>query len=1408
VPISEARSAYVLEDRASPALRGIRDEAKRTTLGLRATAGELDKIGSPSQLQRIERLDRRFSSLAGTVERTQGRVDSSMRRMEGSIRRSTLAAEGRLEGLGRKMDELGNRTARPRVELDGYALMRGQLASLQHQLNQVGRGTTTARVRMAGPGAVGGGLGGGAGRSGAFAGSQGAGFFTTRTGLIAGGALAGLPLAQGLIGASLPVLGSAAGAGLGLGGAYAAGGGALGAGLGGIVALALPAKKGIENLTKAQQKYNAVVADYGAKSKEAAKARHELNQAEEHAAPGAARLLRERTQLAQTWARVSRPGQRALLGGTADALADVRRASPFLGRQANMIGAATGRAEGAFASYMTSPQGLIIVRDLSRTFASNIDEAEQTAENLVGTFGNIARASSPFFHEGMVFVRDWTGRWEQSTRDISDTRRQIGGYVDDLRAWGHLAGASFDLVRDLIMPGRHQGTSLVEDLTGQLREWDRWAQRNPDRLHDFFSESIDSTKTLAGLIGTITHDLHVAADLLGPFVTRFAQLANIAGGAGLLLPSLLRYGLGRAVGRRGGGAEAAAMAPAGAGAAGGVPMAVPVGAGVAAGAAGVAGARALSGSELAFQRVYGAYGVEAPRSVVGGPRYGAPVQVGQMRTLAGDVTTAGRYAGGKLLAGARFAAPVLGVNAALQAGTTAGNFNERFQAGVSGLTLGLVPMPVTGAQARQQGTAQALDFVQSQGDARSFGGLRGQIAALERRRRDALARSTTTPGHGIFGGRGTLGIFEAGRGGDTGPSETEAKRNAAAAKQYAGSIRELRGELRSYRRELERQHDVESQQHGAGLFDSFRQAYKTLRGKEGPEQAMKDTLDSVFTKMRGMRPAGARILGENSLAWARELEKKNPAISGTVDKLAQRIERRFSRMGERVRIVNGRILDGSRSEWKGIAEAIYTPAELAQQKVHDAFTAIQREAIGSLEAMGMSPQQARSYVAGQEAVHAGTSTPASARHAGDPGGGRGGPSGDGIGDGVGGDRWGRDSARRARTNTAGGIGSLMGAKPGLSVYDDAARRFGLHVSSGLRPGAITASGNVSLHASGDALDESGSAAGMLRFARYMAEHYGSGLDELIHTPLGYGIKNGRRVPLSFWGGAINAQHVGHVHVGDRTPAAGGGLGGPMGVFAGGAGGRVRLHAPRIGVGGVPGALGQRAADLYAAALSHKLTGAGAVGGGGRERGKYGEEGLERLWIRAGGSPAQARLMAAIALRESGGNPNATHLNTNGTLDRGLWQINSVWGNWSRFGALANARSAVHVMAVQGPRAWATYNAATDAKYLGGLGDGTGHVPWYRAGVDGVARRPMVIGVGDHPRGEDVTVTPRRLGPPRRRAGGIGAAGISVTIQRMEVQYNAKGDLKRVVRDELREAFEELREELDDGVDADEEALLR
>lgn len=97
--------------------------------------------------------------------------------------------------------------------------------------------------------------------------------------------------------------------------------------------------------------------------------------------------------------------------------------------------------------------------------------------------------------------------------------------------------------------------------------------------------------------------------------------------------------------------------------------------------------------------------------------------------------------------------------------------------------------------------------------------------------------------------------------------------------------------------------------------------------------------------------------------------------------------------------------------------------------------------------------------------------------------------------------------------------------------------------------------------------------------------------------------------------------------------------------------------------------------------------------------------LEDLWVQAGGDPRYAGLMARIAIRESGGNPNATHVNTNGSVDRGLWQVNSIWGKWSTSSLgspLGSARAAVHVLRTQGAGAWATYNPATDRQFIGGL----------------------------------------------------------------------------------------------------------
>lgn len=70
--------------------------------------------------------------------------------------------------------------------------------------------------------------------------------------------------------------------------------------------------------------------------------------------------------------------------------------------------------------------------------------------------------------------------------------------------------------------------------------------------------------------------------------------------------------------------------------------------------------------------------------------------------------------------------------------------------------------------------------------------------------------------------------------------------------------------------------------------------------------------------------------------------------------------------------------------------------------------------------------------------------------------------------------------------------------------------------------------------------------------------------------------------------------------------------------------------------------------------------------------------LESLWEQAGGSPSAAFTAAEVAMAESSGREYATNSNTNGTTDRGYWQVNSTWGAESTFDPLRNAKAAVSI----------------------------------------------------------------------------------------------------------------------------------
>jgi hypothetical protein len=117
----------------------------------------------------------------------------------------------------------------------------------------------------------------------------------------------------------------------------------------------------------------------------------------------------------------------------------------------------------------------------------------------------------------------------------------------------------------------------------------------------------------------------------------------------------------------------------------------------------------------------------------------------------------------------------------------------------------------------------------------------------------------------------------------------------------------------------------------------------------------------------------------------------------------------------------------------------------------------------------------------------------------------------------------------------GGTGGLRGADPDLGPFAAIGRGMGLSVTSGIRPGDTTISGNKSYHSSGDAIDMGGPMGGMRRFAGTMFSRFGGRLRELISPWSELGIKDGRPYRYS---GAIQAQHSGgnaHVHVAYTGP---------------------------------------------------------------------------------------------------------------------------------------------------------------------------------------------------------------------------------------------------------------------------------
>lgn len=607
------------------------------------------------------------------------------------------------------------------------------------------------------------------------------------------------------------------------------------------------------------------------------------------------------------------------------------------------------------------------------------------------------------------------------------------------------------------------------------------------------------------------------------------------------------------------------------------------------------------------------------------------------------------------------------------------------------------------------------------------------------------------------------------------------------------------------------------QQQGADIGAQIVEGFAVRRGAKGIASGRRGLMSDMREEIKRNGPQARIAMAGQVAPLIAELERGGKKSKKTAAQMRDGIIGAFASVGQRVRIVNGNILTGTRKEWSAISQAMTSRAEKARQEVTKSMTDIQRQAYGSLQAMGYSKSQARSIVRDLEGGSVGARRDAAQ-----------GPTGAGMrpsnndknylrgrGDGMG-DAWGADAHRRGvnpsgtptRAAASAGAGSLMGAGAHLGPFAQLAAQYGLSVSSGLRPGSITSSGNLSHHASGNALDLAGSPAAMMAFAQAAASQYGSGLAELIYSPLGFSIKNGQRVaPYAV------ADHYDHVHIA-ATSSVGAGAGVPLGGMLGG--GAVSLDAPKSGLGGFMGPLADSASKMYAAGLEQKINDAlgGGIGGDGATlpaaiAGSTSPgTGTWAAQIAQVGLPA---IFNAIVAAESGGNPMARNPSGASGLAQIMMPLHqglvaraaAMLGRPANvFDPLVNLTTAKLLYDQSGTAPWTESQPVWGARQ----GDGPGFEGWFANGGIVTASEPTLLGIGDGPGKERAVIQPLRPG-----GGASGGRGGAVTLtklaDRIVIENHRPGDIKEQLRREVMQLLAELGDAAEKTPDVDDEVLF-
>lgn len=710
-------------------------------------------------------------------------------------------------------------------------------------------------------------------------------------------------------------------------------------------------------------------------------------------------------------ARLRRDAQQGMFPGLTDAVQDLRGAAPTARRVVRQSSRDLGGVARFAAGHMTDPVRLAQIASNADLASRTLGAAGRSTVYLAGATLHLMEAAGPMTDWLSASVEGWAKNLEAEAEVANETGRLTEFFEDAERAVRRLWSVgdhTFDALSGLMRAASGEGDDLWRSIDRTAGRWDRWSNSFDGQIamRRWFAETRPALRETVGLIGDLGEEIGdlttgpggvemirelrrslpaigdgvekvtgafgpAAVEAFGSGVELLGELADHTGpltllartlgmtaeavtaliqATGPLGPALLTaYGARALLGRVGVGGGGAGMLPmvlpggrggAPGGAPGG-PTPIPVGAlGAGVGAATVGSRLGLASTARLNYGVARAFGA-GPLSALGqtmahGGRGGAGLVA---RSRASTLLTAPGGAA-RLGAGAAKAFwPAALAMGAFQGLTTEGDVWDKAQGAGSGLTFGFVPAPISDAQREREGYQYADDRIQALSQR---GDIRSQRSALTRLKREVRT----------LGGNDEFDL-------NTGDEDL--------------ARRLLRAELGRRRAMLRESLDIEDQmfaersvRRGQRFLRDIGQAYDIRAASRGPVEAMRHTVDAALAQQRRMAPEGARLVGEQMLAWTREQARHNPALIGEVRRLEAGIKDSFSRQGRHVQIVNGSIRTGSDREWKAIRRAIVTQTERARQEASEDFTILQRHAVGSLISMGFDRRTARDLVAGVE----------------------------------------------------------------------------------------------------------------------------------------------------------------------------------------------------------------------------------------------------------------------------------------------------------------------------------------------------------------------------------------------------------------------------------------------------------